>query len=76
LRSTRGTRAIVAQHAETIAAAYPARAEDAYAALIGHAPWAGPALLWCELQDRREGDQQGRRARVRALPPRHITVGR
>lgn len=35
LRSTDRTRAIVAQYADVVAAAYPARAADAYAALAG-----------------------------------------
>jgi transcriptional regulator with XRE-family HTH domain len=68
LRSTTRNRAVVAQYADVVAAAYPARAIDAYAALTGNAPWPGDALLWCRIED----DQ----ATVLDRPPRGIRVGR
>jgi hypothetical protein len=68
LRSTRSTRAAVAEHAATIRAAYPARAADAFAALTGIAPWPGAAVLWCDVEPGR--------ARIRPIPPRGITAGR
>jgi len=68
LRSTRRTRAIVAEYSALMQAAHPARAADAYAALTGDAAWPGDALLWCTVE-------QGQ-ARVLALPPRDVRVGR
>lgn len=68
LRSTERTRAVVAQYAGLVAAAYPARAIDAYASLTGEAAWPGDVLLWC----RAENGQ----ATVLDRPPRGITVGR
>jgi hypothetical protein len=68
LRSTTRTRAVVAQHAELLRAAYPACAGDAHAALTGEAPWPGDAILWCRV----EGGQTA----VLTDPPRGITVGR
>jgi transcriptional regulator with XRE-family HTH domain len=68
LRSTARTRAVVAQHAELLRAAYPARAADAHAALTGEAAWPGDAILWCRIE--------GGRATLLEGPPRGITVGR
>jgi hypothetical protein len=68
LRSTRSTRAVVAEHANLIAAAYPARIADAYRALMSDAPWPGDALLWCRVE--------AGRATVLERPPRGIGVGR
>jgi hypothetical protein len=68
LRSTTRNRAIVSQHTELVAAAYPARVVDAYAALTGKAPWPGDTLIWCRLE--------GADASVLDRPPRGISVGR
>ena len=68
LRSTVRTRAIVAQHPDYLAAAYPARAADAYASLAGEAPWPGDTLLWCRVE--------GTQATILERPPRGVTVGR
>jgi DNA-binding XRE family transcriptional regulator len=68
LRSTPRTRAAVAEYADLVAAAYPARAIDAYAALVGRSSWPGDALLWCRIEDGR--------ATVLDRPPRGIRVGR
>jgi transcriptional regulator with XRE-family HTH domain len=68
LRSTARTRAVVSGYAQVVAAAYPARASDAYAALVGLAPWPGDALVWCRV----EGDE----AVMLDRPPRGVHVGR
>ncbi len=68
LRNTRRTRAVVAEHARTFRATYPADATDAYAALTSTRPWPGPAILWADVDHGR--------ARIRATPPRGITIGR
>jgi len=68
LRSTARTRAVVSGYAAVVAAAYPARAPDAFAALTRQAPWPGDALLWCRV----EGDE----AVLLDRPPRGIHVGR
>lgn len=68
LRSTRRTRAIVAEHAELMSAAYPAGAAEIHAELTGDASWPGDGILWCRLE-------QGI-ASVLAQPPRGIGVGR
>lgn len=68
LRNTRHVRATLAEHAETVRAAYPARATDAYPSLTGERPWPGAAVLWADIDDGR--------ARVRPTPPRGITSGR
>ena len=62
------TRAVVAQYADLVAAAYPARAIDAYAALTGEAAWPGDVLLWCRVENGH--------ATVLDRPPRGIRVGR
>jgi hypothetical protein len=58
----------VAQYGDLIAAAYPARTADVYAALTGEASWPGDAILWCRVD--------GREATVLRHPPRGIAVGR
>ena len=68
LRSTQRTRAVVSQFGDLLAAAYPARARDAYAALTGESPWPGDALLWCRIENGR--------ATVLDRPPRGIILGR
>jgi transcriptional regulator with XRE-family HTH domain len=68
LRSTVATRAVVARFAGVVAAAYPARSADAYAALTSQAPWPGDALPWCRVE--------AGRATILVHPPRGITVGR
>jgi hypothetical protein len=68
LRSTVRTRAVVAEYADLVGAAYPARAREAYAALSGEAPWPGDAILWCRVE-------RGQ-ATILERPPRGIAVGR
>lgn len=68
LRSTRATRTVVSAFEQTVRAVYPARSEDAYAALTNDHAWPGAAVLWCDIA-------QGR-AHIRARPPRGISVGR
>ena len=68
LRSTARTRAVVSGYADVVAAAYPARASDAYAALTRPAPWRGDALVWCRVE--------GGEAVLLDRPPRGIHVGR
>ena len=69
LRSTRRTRAVVAEFAATLRAAYPASVADTYASLIANGvPWPGAALMWCRVE-------QGQ-ATILDRPPRVIDVGR
>ena len=68
LRSTRITRAVAAEYAATMGSAFPARAADAYAALVGREPWPGDAIVWCRVE-------RGL-ARVLPQPPRGIAIGR
>jgi transcriptional regulator with XRE-family HTH domain len=68
LRSTARTRAIAREFQPFLAAAYPARVADAYAALTGEAAWPGDALLWCRVN--------AGVATVLDRPPRGINVGR
>jgi len=68
LRSTRRTRAIVGEFADTIGAAFPTPAADAYGALAGTSTWAGDALLWCDVA-RGKG-------RALASSPRGVTAAR
>ncbi|MBF8290633.1 MAG: family transcriptional regulator [Chloroflexi bacterium] len=46
VRDTRATRAVATEFRRTLDAAFPAHPDDALAALMGTAPWPGPALLW------------------------------
>lgn len=69
LRSTEATRAAARAFEATLAAAYPGRTSDAYAALTSPtAPWPGPTILWARLE--------ARRAEILAAPPRGVRVGR
>ena len=68
LRSTQRTRHAVDGYARFMAAAYPARARDAFAALSGEASWPGDAIVWCRVE--------GGSAEVLEHPPRGIAVGR
>lgn len=68
LRNTRQTRAVVAEHARTLRAAYPSRAIDGYATLTTARSWPGATILWADVEHAR--------ARLQAAPPRGITVGR
>jgi transcriptional regulator with XRE-family HTH domain len=52
VRRTRATRAVAAEFASQIRAAYPSHPDDALAALTGSAPWPGPALVWVILDGR------------------------
>jgi transcriptional regulator with XRE-family HTH domain len=69
LRSTARTRAIANEHQALLAAAYPARAADAYRALTtSGTPWPGAAVIWVRVHD---GSAQ-----ILARPPRGVVVGR
>ena len=68
LRSTAATREIARAYHLTLAATYPARTADAYAALTSDAPWTGPAILWARVENGQ--------ARILGCPPRGVTVGR
>lgn len=68
LRDTRRTRAVVAEHAATVGAAYPASSADALEALADGRGWPGDTLLWV--------DVWSGGVRLRQSPPRGITVGR
>jgi transcriptional regulator with XRE-family HTH domain len=50
VRRTRATRTIAAEFGQQLWAAYPAHPDDALAALIGTAPWSGPALVWAVVE--------------------------
>ena len=69
LRSTATTREIARRFEATLAAAYPARASDTYAALTQpDRPWPGDAILWADVR----GDD----ARILERPPRGVALGR
>jgi hypothetical protein len=68
LRDCAATRQVAIQYATLLASAFPARHADAVAALLGDAPWAGPALIWMRVM-------RGQ-ASIRATPPRGVMVGR
>lgn len=69
LRSTAESRALARRFSATLAAAYPARASDAFAALTGPTgSWPGPAIVWTHVD--------GSGARLLEAPPRGISVGR
>jgi len=68
LRSTTRTKAVVAQHASLMQAAYPALAADLYAALTSDQPWPGDGLLWCRVE--------GSHPTILARPPRGLLVAR
>ena len=69
LRSTRTTRELARDYALTLAAAYPARTEDAVEALAQpDRAWPGAALIWAEVINGR--------ARILPTPPRSVAFGR
>ena len=68
LRASRSNRALAATYPDLLQTAYPARHEDAIAALRSGWPWPGSAILWFEM---RRGI-----ASMRELPPRGVSVGR
>jgi transcriptional regulator with XRE-family HTH domain len=69
LRSTHLTRELARTFPTMLSAAYPARTEDAVAALTQPGePWPGAAVLWAQV------DAQG--ARILPGPPRGVLVGR
>jgi transcriptional regulator with XRE-family HTH domain len=68
VRNTAAMRETVRAAAQTLAAAYPARASDAIAALTADRPWPGSALIWANVE---RGE-----ARILEGPPRGVTVGR
>jgi hypothetical protein len=68
VRSTRSNRELARRFEQTLAAAHPARAADAYAALTGAAPWPGSALIWAVVD--------GAAARILEAPPRGVQLGR
>jgi transcriptional regulator with XRE-family HTH domain len=53
IRSTRATRAVVADHPEQLRAIYPARTADVHAALTTGTPWPGAGLLWATVENGR-----------------------
>jgi transcriptional regulator with XRE-family HTH domain len=68
LRSTRRTRAVVAEYEGYVRSAYPGQASAAFRALTNGGPWPGPAVLWCRIT---KGE-----ATIMDRPPRGISVGR
>jgi transcriptional regulator with XRE-family HTH domain len=68
LRSTAATREVARAYHLTLAATYPARAADAYAALTTGSPWTGPAILWARVENGH--------AQILDRPPRGVSVGR
>lgn len=69
LRSTETNRRLVARDPHVFAAAFPARAADAYAALLdARVRWPGDALLWATVD--------AGHATILPTPPRGIRVGR
>jgi transcriptional regulator with XRE-family HTH domain len=68
VRSTRSNRDLARRFEQTLVAAHPARAVDAYAALTGVAPWPGSALIWAVVD--------GGAARILDAPPRGVRLGR
>jgi hypothetical protein len=68
LRSTEATRAVARAFEATLAAAFPGRAADAFAALTSDAPWPGATILWARLESGV--------ATILEAPPRGVRVGR
>lgn len=68
LRSTASTRSIARAYEATLAAAFPARSPDAFAALRRGAPWPGSSILWARLD--------ARRVEILDTPPRGVRLGR
>ena len=68
IRSTHTNRRVVAGLVETLGHEYPARAQDAYAALTtADASWPGSAIVWMEVD--------GETARLLPRPPRGVGLG-
>jgi transcriptional regulator with XRE-family HTH domain len=68
IRSTAATRSIARAYEATLAAAFPARSAEAFAAITGGVPWPGPAILWVRLE--------AGRAEMLETPPRGVRLGR
>lgn len=68
IASTTANRRVIAEHAATVTAAYPAPTADAVASFTSGDRWPGDTLLWA--------DVRGGVASIRAAPPRGIEVGR
>lgn len=69
LRSTISTREIATRYEATLAAAYPARADDVYRALATEAaPWPGAGIAWMRIE--------GGQAILLRHPPRGVRLGR
>lgn len=69
LRSTISTREIATRYEATLAAAYPARADDVYRALTTEAaPWPGAGIAWMRIE--------GGQAILLRHPPRGVRFGR
>jgi transcriptional regulator with XRE-family HTH domain len=69
LRSTARTRELARQYDATLRAAFPARAAEAHAALVGTTdPWPGPAIVWAQVH--------GSKVWLMRHPPPGIGVGR
>jgi hypothetical protein len=49
VRRTRATGTVAKEFARQLAAAYPAHPEDAFASLVGTAPWPGSSLIWAQI---------------------------
>jgi hypothetical protein len=68
LRSTRATRDVANQFAETLRVTYPALAAAVFEALVGDAPWPSAGLLWANVD--------AGVVRILDRPPRGVNVGR
>lgn len=68
LRNSAAMREVARAASRTLGAAYPARAEEAVAALAGGLPWPGPAVVWMRIE-------RGR-AMLLSGPPRGVALGR
>jgi transcriptional regulator with XRE-family HTH domain len=69
LRSTAATREIARRFEGTLAAAYPMRSADMYAAVTEPArPWPGDGILWADLR--------AEAVRILDRPPRGVALGR
>jgi transcriptional regulator with XRE-family HTH domain len=68
LRSTRVTRELASTYSDLLDAAYPARHEDAVAALRGTQPWPGSAIVWMRVE--------GSTAVMLERPPRAVRANR
>ena len=69
IRSTAATRALARELQASFRAAYPARSEDAYLALLSAThPWPGSAILWAAVE--------GTNVEILRTAPRGVVVGR